>query len=86
MAPPTLAGLHHDHRRGERDGASLVRGGAAAGVAWSSLAGGFFSGRFRRDNLDTFTDYLDRLSAEVYGTEENFRDWIGPGPWRRPAV
>jgi aryl-alcohol dehydrogenase-like predicted oxidoreductase len=42
-------------------------------VAWSSLAGGFFSGRFRRDNLDSFTEYFDHLSAEVYGTEENFR-------------
>jgi aryl-alcohol dehydrogenase-like predicted oxidoreductase len=42
-------------------------------IAWSGLAGGFFSGRFRRDNLDTFTDYLDRVSAESYGTDENFR-------------
>jgi aryl-alcohol dehydrogenase-like predicted oxidoreductase len=42
-------------------------------VAWSSLAGGFFSGRFRRDNLDSFADYLDRVSADSYGTEENFQ-------------
>jgi aryl-alcohol dehydrogenase-like predicted oxidoreductase len=42
-------------------------------IAWSSLAAGFFSGRFRRDNLDSFTDYLDRVSAESYGSEENFR-------------
>lgn len=40
---------------------------------WSSLAGGFFSGRFRRDNLDSFESYLDRLCAESYGTEENFQ-------------
>jgi len=39
---------------------------------WSSLAGGFFSGRFRRDNLDTFDSYLDRLCVESYCTEENF--------------
>jgi aryl-alcohol dehydrogenase-like predicted oxidoreductase len=39
---------------------------------WSSLAGGFFSGRFRRDNLDTFTDYFDTLCASSYGSEENF--------------
>ncbi|MDE0227466.1 MAG: aldo/keto reductase [Spirochaetaceae bacterium] len=42
-------------------------------LVWSSLAGGFFSGALRRDNLDTFTDYYMRLSAETYGTEDNFR-------------
>ncbi len=40
---------------------------------WSSLAGGFFSGRFRRDNLETFTSYLDRLCVSSYCYEENFR-------------
>ncbi|MEA2597096.1 MAG: hypothetical protein QOF01_3565 [Thermomicrobiales bacterium] len=40
---------------------------------WSSLAGGFFSGRFRRDNLDQFTAYLDRLCVDVYCSEDNFR-------------
>jgi len=40
---------------------------------WSSLAGGFFSGRFRRDNLDTFESYLDRLCVESYCSEENFQ-------------
>jgi aryl-alcohol dehydrogenase-like predicted oxidoreductase len=39
---------------------------------WSSLAGGFFSGRFKRDNLDSFSTYLDKLCAETYGSEENF--------------
>ena len=42
-------------------------------LVWSSLAGGFFSGRLRRDNLDQQTEYLDRLSAQTYGTEDNFR-------------
>ena len=42
-------------------------------LVWSSLAGGFFSGALRRDNLDTFTDYYMKLSAETYGTEDNFR-------------
>ena len=41
--------------------------------AWSSLAGGFFSGRFRRDNLETFTDGLDKLAAKCYASEANFR-------------
>jgi aryl-alcohol dehydrogenase-like predicted oxidoreductase len=40
---------------------------------WSSLAGGFFSGRFRRDNLDTFTSGLDKLAVTSYCTEQNFR-------------
>ena len=40
--------------------------------AWSSLAGGFFSGRFSRDNIDSFEEGLDRVCAEAYGHEENF--------------
>lgn len=40
---------------------------------WSSLAGGFFSGRFRRDNLDSFTSGLDKLAVTTYCTEENFK-------------
>lgn len=42
-------------------------------LTWSSLAGGFFSGRFRRDNLDTFTSYLDRLCVGSYAYEDNFK-------------
>jgi len=40
---------------------------------WSSLAGGFFSGRFRRDNLETFTDYYDKVCVQGYCYEENFQ-------------
>jgi len=40
---------------------------------WSSLAGGFFSGRFRRDNLDGFTEYLDKLCVTSYCYEDNFQ-------------
>jgi aryl-alcohol dehydrogenase-like predicted oxidoreductase len=39
---------------------------------WSSLAGGFFSGRFGPDNLDTFTAYLDKLCVTSYCYDENF--------------
>lgn len=39
---------------------------------WSSLAGGFLSGRFRRDNLDSFSSYNDKLAVESYCVEENF--------------
>jgi aryl-alcohol dehydrogenase-like predicted oxidoreductase len=40
---------------------------------WSSLAGGFFSGRFSRDNLDSFDSYLDKLCVQAYGYEDNFK-------------
>lgn len=40
---------------------------------WSSLAGGFFSGRLNRNNLDSFEEYLDKLAVEVYASEENFQ-------------
>ncbi len=40
---------------------------------WSSLAGGFFSGRFTRDNLDSFTDYYDKLCVTSYCYEDNFK-------------
>lgn len=40
---------------------------------WSSLAGGFFTGRFDRDNLDSFDSYGDKLCVECYCTEENFQ-------------
>jgi aryl-alcohol dehydrogenase-like predicted oxidoreductase len=44
-------------------------------ITWSSLAGGFFSGRFRRDNLASFdpNDYWSTLCIEVYCSEENFQ-------------
>jgi aryl-alcohol dehydrogenase-like predicted oxidoreductase len=40
---------------------------------WSSLAGGFFSGRLRRDNVATFETYLDKLAVTSYAAEDNFQ-------------
>jgi aryl-alcohol dehydrogenase-like predicted oxidoreductase len=40
---------------------------------WSSLAGGFFSGRFTRHNLDSFESYLDKLCVTSYCFENNFK-------------
>ncbi len=40
---------------------------------WSSLAGGFFSGRFQRDNLQSFDKYLDKLCVQSYCYEDNFQ-------------
>jgi aryl-alcohol dehydrogenase-like predicted oxidoreductase len=42
-------------------------------LTWSSLAGGFFSGRFRRDNLDTITRDFERNTAYIYAHEVNFQ-------------
>ncbi|MDQ4075520.1 MAG: aldo/keto reductase [Chloroflexota bacterium] len=39
---------------------------------WSSLAGGFFSGRFTRENLDSFDDYYDKVVVEAYCYDANF--------------
>jgi len=41
--------------------------------AWSSLAAGLFSGRFTRDNLDSFDEYLDQVCVQAYCYEDNFR-------------
>jgi aryl-alcohol dehydrogenase-like predicted oxidoreductase len=39
---------------------------------WSSLAGGFFSDRFTRGNLNQFDNYYDKLAVECYASEANF--------------
>lgn len=41
--------------------------------AWSSLASGFFSGRFTRENLDQKTSYFEQLCVRCYCYEDNFR-------------
>ncbi len=41
-------------------------------LAWSSLARGFFSGKFTRDNLSTFTDPQSLMSIRCYAREDNF--------------
>lgn len=43
-------------------------------LAWSPLASGFFSGRFRRDNLHTFGEReWDRVVMRAYVSETNFQ-------------
>lgn len=49
---------------------------AANGISlftWSSLAGGFMTGKFTRDNLDTFTEYWDTNPIGAYAFENNFQ-------------
>lgn len=43
-------------------------------LAWSPLASGFFSGRFRRDNLHLFGEReWDEVAVRTYATEPNFQ-------------
>lgn len=58
---------------GDHEAQAWYRESGMAVIPWSSLAGGFFSGRFRRDNLAEFSAYYDRLCVATYGSEENFR-------------
>ena len=51
---------------------------AQSGIAvmpWSSMAGGFFSDTYRRDNLDTFAkdDYFAQICIKCYCGETNFQ-------------
>jgi aryl-alcohol dehydrogenase-like predicted oxidoreductase len=40
---------------------------------WSSLAGGFMTGKFTRDNLDSFSDYFSTNTIGAYAFENNFQ-------------
>ena len=54
------------------DARQWFRSTQMAMVTWSGLCGGFFSGRFRRDNLDSFTEGADLNCIRCYCTEDNF--------------
>jgi aryl-alcohol dehydrogenase-like predicted oxidoreductase len=41
-------------------------------LAWSSLARGFFCGKFTRDNRSDFADPQSRISIRCYAREDNF--------------
>ncbi|NUL82236.1 MAG: aldo/keto reductase [Armatimonadetes bacterium] len=58
---------------GDAEAQEFYRANQMPLFAWSSLAGGFFSGRFRRDNLAEFDGYLDKLCVDSYCVEENFQ-------------
>ena len=72
IKPPWEGCLSISGPAGEPDRAWYIEQGIPI-FPWSSLAGGFFSGRLRRDNLDSFESYLDRLCVECYASDENFR-------------
>lgn len=39
---------------------------------WSSMAGGFLSGRITPENQGEFTSYFDKLAVECYASPDNF--------------
>jgi aryl-alcohol dehydrogenase-like predicted oxidoreductase len=41
-------------------------------LTWSSMASGFFSGRFNRTNLNSFSEELDKVCIQTYCSEANF--------------
>jgi aryl-alcohol dehydrogenase-like predicted oxidoreductase len=56
-----------------RDALTWYKQQQLAVFAWSSLAGGFFSGRFTRMNLEEKTSYFDALVVRCYTGEDNFK-------------
>jgi aryl-alcohol dehydrogenase-like predicted oxidoreductase len=72
IQPPWKGCLSISGEAGEKDRA-WYRENNIPIFPWSSLAGGFFSGRFERDNLDQFTGYLDTLCVTSYCSEDNFQ-------------
>ncbi|MGB1288021.1 MAG: aldo/keto reductase, partial [Aggregatilineales bacterium] len=63
----TISGHSNDNNR---DGYADTQ---MALFTWSSLAGGFFSGRFTRDNLESFDNYFDKVVIDAYVSDENFQ-------------
>lgn len=65
----TISGPGHDADRAWYAQSDLAL------FTWSSLAGGFFSDRFHRDNLDTFAQgsYYDQIVVKSYCQEPNFQ-------------
>jgi len=59
--------------QGEAEARAWYRESKMPLFTWSSLAGGFFSGRFTRDNLHSFEGYFDELCIKSYASEANFR-------------
>jgi aryl-alcohol dehydrogenase-like predicted oxidoreductase len=72
IQPPWDGCLSISGPAGEEERAWYIEQGMPI-FPWSSLAGGFFSGRFQRDNLDSFDSYLDKLCVTSYCSEENFQ-------------
>lgn len=74
IQPPWKGCISVSGERG-RDDRDYYRTHGIPMLPWSSLAGGFFSGRFTRDNVDEIRqhgDYFEKLAVETYCDEANF--------------
>lgn len=72
IVPPWDGCLSIGGAAGAEARAWYARSGVAI-FAWSSLAGGFFSGRHQRGNQDSFTEEFDKGCARAYGYEVNYQ-------------
>lgn len=70
--PPWPGCISVSGEQGEADRVWYEENGITL-FTWSSLAGGFMTGKFTRDNLDTFTDYWDTNPIGAYAFENNFK-------------
>ena len=58
--------------QGEADRAYYEEKGISL-FTWSSLAGGFMTGKFTRDNLESFSEYWETNPIGAYAYESNFQ-------------
>ncbi len=72
IEPPWIDCISVSGQQGEADRAWYAANGVSL-FTWSSLAGGFMTGKFRRDNLDSFSDYWDTNPIGAYAYESNFQ-------------
>ena len=72
VAPPWEGCISVSGEQGEADRAYYDANGISL-FTWSSLAGGFMTGKFTRDNLDSFTEYWETNPIGAYAYESNFQ-------------
>jgi aryl-alcohol dehydrogenase-like predicted oxidoreductase len=62
----TISGpAHEDDRKWYEENQMAI-------FSWSSMAGGFWSGRYTREGMDTYNEGQDKLVRDCYCSEENF--------------
>ena len=72
IEPPWAGCISVSGEQGEADRAWYA-GNEISLFTWSSLAGGFMTGKFTRDNLDSFSSYWDTNPIGAYAYESNFQ-------------
>lgn len=72
IEPPWAGCISVSGVQGESDRAWYDANGLSL-FTWSSLAGGFMTGKFTRENIDSFSDYWDTNPIGAYAYESNFQ-------------